>query len=80
MCRGRHPHDEERGHHIAEHLPAPHDQVIGKGGARPLPPAAVGFKLAKYPTNHGVEKEPTESEEPRKSGEGSGEVDPPGLP
>jgi hypothetical protein len=38
------------------------------------------IQLAKYPTNHGVEKEPTESEEPSDSGEWSDEVDTLGLP
>jgi hypothetical protein len=40
----------------------------------------VGLQLTKDPTNHGVEKEPTESEEPSNGGEWSGEVDPPGVP
>ena len=40
----------------------------------------VGVQLAKYPTNHGVEEEPTESEEPSDSGDWSGQVDTLGLP
>src|SRR6266542_1355872 len=40
----------------------------------------VGVQLAKYPTNHGVEKEPTETEEPSHRGDWSGEVDALGLP
>ena len=40
---GRHPHYEERGDHIAERLPVPHDQVIGMDAAGALPDSSCHF-------------------------------------
>jgi hypothetical protein len=75
------PHDQVIGIGTAGALPEPALHFIWSRRIRPETSArAVGFPLAKDPTNHRVEKEPTESEEPRNSGERSGEVDPPGVP